>query len=542
MKMDPLAWRQRSEELPSEDSNMTETPPSSQNDTNSVSKSSNSLISYDFSSSNLRRSVTINDSLEQKQFMIRRAESCIESPIIFSKHNLDDIFSKIGRKFKDIKQVKDISLEYSLVLSNGSRKAIYIFNDEDAVENLKIFYAQAEEMSPYPLIVHTSKLGGRKKRHNEVLYQETMKKSFSCDLKFYELLADNLMIAINFKMSRELISLVMGRRCLNLLSPGHFVCHIRGCRKILVLGGFSKLQMVERHWHEHQLSSSEGAMSCADLSLRYGYLKTKAGKRWSSEFSGTFEEKIAELETIFFQGKSLSLLKGNFTYIDSDSKFEGRPLLVDESILEGILNGDRDILSKVPKLPSIKSYFSQSQTRKRKGESQVSSSKMPPCTSSSTLLSSEDTSKVTASSASIQSQARKQKEKSQSTSSKLSPSLSSLLSPEGRSKVNAFSASGQSQARKSKGERQAASSKLLPCSSSLPSSEGRSKVTASSASGQSQTRKSKGESQAASSKFSHSITFNVKASSALQKDSGESMKQPKKMKRVCPPVSSSDED
>ena len=96
MKMDPLAWRQRSEELPTEDSNMTETPPSSQNDTNSVSKSSNSLISYDFSSSNLRRSVTINDSLEQKQFMIRRAESCIESPIIFSKHNLDDIFSKIG--------------------------------------------------------------------------------------------------------------------------------------------------------------------------------------------------------------------------------------------------------------------------------------------------------------------------------------------------------------------------------------------------------------------------------------------------------------
>lgn len=41
-------------------------------------------------------------SLDVKKFMIQRAESCIESCIVFEKNRLGDVFKKIGRKFKDI--------------------------------------------------------------------------------------------------------------------------------------------------------------------------------------------------------------------------------------------------------------------------------------------------------------------------------------------------------------------------------------------------------------------------------------------------------
>ena len=370
--MDPLSWTSP-EEISTTTTNVTTNVPIVTTPTNvtnvTVSGGNSRGLSFDFTNSNTKRSLSLADSLEMKKFMIRRAESSIESPIVFERERLDDIFNKIGRKFRDIKRVKDITLEYSIPLSNDSRRTFFICNDEDALENLEIFYAQAEEMSPYPLIAHVKKLDRRTERPKEILYKTMMKKKFSCDNFFYKMLVENLDIAIQFKRTRELINVVMGRKCVNLLSPGHFYCHIRGCKKILTLGGFSKLHIIERHWHEHQAGSSDSQFSCADLSLRYAFLKTSGGKLWYSDFSGTFEEKIAQMETMMYEGKNLTAVEGNFNYISNDSKFEGRPFLVDEDILDGIINGDRDTLSKIPKQVTIMSYFSHPREHRSKNSS-----------------------------------------------------------------------------------------------------------------------------------------------------------------------------
>ena len=364
--MDPRAWRSSSSSgetpISTTPSSIAVTVAVTSNVTNSFAEG----LAFDFSNSNVRTSVTFEESLDYKKFMIRRDCSIIESPIVFEKNRVDDIFNKIGRKYKDIKHIKDISLEYSVPLSNQKRKTFFVYNDDDAEENLKIFYSQAEEMSPYPLIVHVRKLGARKDRPNEMLYKTLMKKKFSCDTKLYEMLVDNLDIAIKLKKNREFISVVMGRKCLNLLSPGHFYCHVRGCQKILILGGFCKLHIIERHWHEHQAQafSPDAHHSCADLVLRYAFLKTIGGKLWYTDFFGTFEEKITQMQTMMYEGKKLAAVEGNFNYILNDTKFEGRPLLVDEVILESIINGDRDALSKIPQQVTMKSYFSQSSRRR----------------------------------------------------------------------------------------------------------------------------------------------------------------------------------
>ena len=179
-----------------------------------------------------------------------------------------------------------------------------------------------------------------------------MLKNFSCDIKFYETLVDNLDIALKFKNKRDLTSLVMGQKCLNLLSPAHFFCHVRGCGKILVLGGFSKMHIIERHWHEHQAYSSDSLSSCADLALRYAFLKTAAGKLWL-RMSGSLEEQIMKLEGMQYKGKPLTVIQGNFIYVMKDTKFEGRPLMVDDVILNSIINGDHNALSKLPRLVTM---------------------------------------------------------------------------------------------------------------------------------------------------------------------------------------------
>ena len=98
---------------------------------------------------------------------------------------------------------------------------------------------------------------------------------------------------------------------------------------------------------------------------------------------GTLEEKITKINTMEHNGKVMKTQGGNFSYIQNDTKFEGRPLLVDEIVLDSVINGDHDALSKLPKRVTMKSYFSHIR------KNNVNSSSAPPActgTSSSTPL------------------------------------------------------------------------------------------------------------------------------------------------------------
>lgn len=154
--------------------------------------------SFDLSRSNIRVASTFSESLDYKEFTIRRAESQFESTITISKENIDQMFQKIHSKYKMKKgDLVKIVIEFKLFLSNGAGKSLYINNDEDKIENLKSFYCKMEELSTTPLIIHLKSVGGREIRPVEIIYKSLMVKNFSADIKFYQMFVDILILLLD---------------------------------------------------------------------------------------------------------------------------------------------------------------------------------------------------------------------------------------------------------------------------------------------------------------------------------------------------------
>ena len=316
----------------------------------------NEMTSFDFSNANRQVAPSIQSALETKQFTIRLKESSIESTITFSKFHISKIFEKVQAKYK-IKKLENIVFEYSLPLSNGKRKSLFVYNDDEAVESLTSFYCQAEEMSPYPLIVHLERQGKREIRPSEKVYKALMVKNFSADIKFYNMLVDHINITARFKAKREYVSLLLGKKCLNLVSPAHYHCHFQGCDKTIILGAFSKLSLVHRHWEDHSKRSKDDPSST--LVKRYRYVEgTKGGELWLKD--ADLQSRIKDLNSSNFDGVPLSMPKGKYNFIEAETEFNGRAFLVKPDILDMILKGDKDALSKLPKPKTMKSYFSSS--------------------------------------------------------------------------------------------------------------------------------------------------------------------------------------
>ena len=330
-------------------------------------------VTFDFSNSNKRIAPSLAEALDQKQFSIRRAETPFSSTIVLSKHHIGGIFEKIHKKFNMRKgELKKMALQYRLPLSNGRGKTMYVFNDSDAEENLSAFYTQMPEMSVYPVVVHLMKRTSQERdRTREKIYKALMVKNFSADIKFYNLLVENLDIAIKFRNARDVVSLMMGRHCQNLVSPGHFRCHITGCQSFFVLGSFSKLSLIKRHWSDHAVDEPQGPGN--DLTRRFDFVKSKGGAKWL--YGATFEERLANLNGSSLNGKPLTIVEGSYLYIDSDTVFKGKSLLVKDEILNAILEGDTDALSKLPKITTrtMKSFFTESSTVVRPGKNHLPS-------------------------------------------------------------------------------------------------------------------------------------------------------------------------
>ena len=316
---------------------------------------------YDFSRANVRVAPEAKDALDLKEFTIRRAESPFETTITITKNHIMNVFEKIHSKYNMKKnELKRIVIEYTLPLANGKMKTLFVENDDDKEENLISFYCKMEELSPYPLIIHTKKsLGRRGLRPAEKIYQALVVNNFSADLNFYEMFVDNIDVAEKFKNTRDYVSLIMGVKCMNLLSPAHFYCHIKGCGKVIITGYFSKLSLVVRHWEKHSVAEYDVGPG-SDMARRYRYIeKVKGGKKWL--MLGDFESRLEELNNTIHNEKKLTITEGSYNYIDKDSKFSGRSFLINEDILDAILNCDYEALASLPKPKppgSIKSYFS----------------------------------------------------------------------------------------------------------------------------------------------------------------------------------------
>ena len=78
-------------------------------------------------------------------------------------------------------------------------------------------------------------------RPTEYGYNTIVGPGFAVDRNFYEYLQENVSIVEKFLLKRQYINLVLGKVYNNFLSPTHFFCHIRGCKKELPLGGCNEI-------------------------------------------------------------------------------------------------------------------------------------------------------------------------------------------------------------------------------------------------------------------------------------------------------------
>ena len=389
--MDPTAWMENSPESDMNTAPTDTTNKQTNNQTNSTSKDNEpstsdplpcrnvSVNSFEFPSHTENATPDLDRASRLKRFLIKLKtgnEVSMETCITIDKNFLGDVFEKVVKKYHIKKNLEDLVLYYPIRVSNGGTREVAVMNDEFAAENIETFYLQTPEMSSLTVEQVSQVNESRPKTPAEILYSTTIGKYFSVDKKFYELLVSHKSLTDKFFLRRKYLSVVMGRKCQNLLNPAHFICHIRGCESVLVLGAFSKLTLIKRHWKDHCIKEDLGKESCSNLFRRITYLEKKC--KGDVVVAGRDVENVVdELEQAEFEGVSLKIVPGNHLYIEEGTKFSSRHLLIDHNVLSKILDGNPQALDDIPKTISVRSFAGRKrsdffQRRKRLSSSSAS--------------------------------------------------------------------------------------------------------------------------------------------------------------------------
>ena len=193
-------------------------------------------------------------------------------------------------------------------------------------------------------------------RAMERLFKTIMTKNFTVDKRFYDTLAEYpAQLCEKFIEKRRYLNLLLGRECGNFLNHGYFLCHLRGCQKLIKLGSFCNISLIITHFRQH---SKDGNEHCAVLLLRHDYL-TKGSKAHKKVYD--LPTEILELNGAKDKfGKSLEINIDGMFFVEKGLKFKGAHLLVDAEIIAKLAKGDITALSS-PEIPStskrIQQYF-----------------------------------------------------------------------------------------------------------------------------------------------------------------------------------------
>ena len=195
-------------------------------------------------------------------------------------------------------------------------------------------------------------------RAMERLFKTIMTKNFTVDKRFYDTLAEYpAQLCEKFIEKRRYLNLLLGRECGNFLNHGYFLCHLRGCQKLIKLGSFCNISLIITHFRQH---SKDGNEHCAVLLLRHDYL-TKGSKAHNWKKVHDLPTEILELNGAKDKfGKSLEINIDGMFFVEKGLKFKGAHLLVDAEIIAKLAKGDITALSS-PEIPStskrIQQYF-----------------------------------------------------------------------------------------------------------------------------------------------------------------------------------------
>ena len=207
-----------------------------------------------------------------------------------------NIFQQVG-KVLNIHKVKDIRIMYPLQLVGRGEKEVTVrYNKDKEVldESLKTFYLQAIPYST--LVVDVVKMGkGGPPRRQELSFDDYFSKYHSADKRFYREMITPY-IAEQFIQKTKYVRALMGSEtCVNLVSPGHFLCHVPGCISLVNLKDFNDLTLAIKHVKDHVTNKSASSSfikdrSCAVLMKRHNYLKERKSTVAAKDLKAVIED------------------------------------------------------------------------------------------------------------------------------------------------------------------------------------------------------------------------------------------------------------
>ena len=151
-------------------------------------------------------------------------------------------------------------------------------------------------------------------------------------------------MAVDFLKKQLYIGTLMGdSEIVNMLSGTHFLCHVRGCERLIKLKSFNNLSSITEHWGNHATGTPPDE-SCKILIKRHNFCKSKNQHHpWQCEM------KADDLEELDDGCMSIRKLMRGRLAVRRDMEFNGRYLLLDKDVLNKIVARDPTALSKLPK-------------------------------------------------------------------------------------------------------------------------------------------------------------------------------------------------
>ena len=198
-----------------------------------------------------------------KMFFVRRFDGPQEElPINIKKANYKGILAHVG-KVMNIPAIQHIRISYFLKVKGGGEKEVVLaYNKDKEVyeESLKMFYSQAQPLST--LVVKVSKPA--KTRASRPI-EDTFKKYFThyaaADTRFYQEMVTASVAQQYVKRTKYVRALMGSENCVNLVSPGHFLCHVPGCSSLVKLKHFNDLTFMIEHLKQHVITNSSSSSS-----------------------------------------------------------------------------------------------------------------------------------------------------------------------------------------------------------------------------------------------------------------------------------------
>ena len=285
--------------------------------------------------------------------------------ITIQKKDLSAVLNRIAAQLSLLKP-KELKLLYPLKLEGGGEKIITLRYNKIATvfqESLEQFYIQAVPFSTIAVEIENVK-NTRVERPHEISFDDYFVKYPTADKKFYMDMITPY-VAEAFLRKTKYVRVLFGTNwCVNLISPGHFLCHVQGCGNLIKLKDFNDLTLVTSHFKDHVHATNTKTKrtkfsddkSCVVLLRRHKLLKSQKYLVYSREVDKSINELEPRKNKEGLPYAIIPLMQ-NKVLVKEGEIFKGHIYHTKLDIMEKISNHDPTALDGVAEAPTIGSMF-----------------------------------------------------------------------------------------------------------------------------------------------------------------------------------------